>query len=113
MDRLHELAAKAAAFADLLDQNRPLFSDAVCKGSLRFPGVPQMSQLIRQAFTRAFARSKNRSKVTPESSGKQKRFDDRTNFNREFCGATKKPLETPSEFTRAGLYYLLGRITGI
>ena len=60
MDRLNELAAKAAAFADLLDQNRPLFSDAVCKGSLRFPGVPQ--KLIRQAFTRAFARSKNRSK---------------------------------------------------
>jgi hypothetical protein len=29
-------------------------------------------------------------KVTPQSSGKQKRFDDRTNFNREFCGATKK-----------------------
>jgi len=27
MDRLHELAAKAAAFADLLDHNRPLFSD--------------------------------------------------------------------------------------
>jgi hypothetical protein len=52
-------------------------------------------------------------KVTPQSSGKQKRFDDRTNFNREFCGATKKPLETPSEFTRAGLYCLLGRITGI
>ncbi len=68
MDRLHELAAKAAAFADLL---------------------------------------------TPQSCGKQKRFDDRTNFNREFCGATKKPLETPSEFTRAGLYCLLGRITGI
>jgi hypothetical protein len=39
-------------------------------------------------------------KVTPQSSGKQKRFGDRTNFNREFCGATKKPLETPSEFTR-------------
>ena len=53
-------------------------------------------------------------KVTPQSSGKQKRwFDDRTNFNREFCGATKKPLEAPSEFTRAGLYCLLGRITGI
>jgi hypothetical protein len=52
-------------------------------------------------------------KVTPQSSGKQKRFGDRTNFNREFCGATKKPPETPSEFTRAGLYCLLGRITGI
>jgi hypothetical protein len=52
-------------------------------------------------------------KVTPQSSGKQKRFGDRTNFNREFCGATKKPLETPSEFTRTGLYCLLGRITGI
>ena len=26
-------------------------------------------------------------KVMPQSSGKQKRFDDRTNFNREFCGA--------------------------
>jgi len=25
-------------------------------------------------------------KVTPQSSGQQKRFDDRTNFNREFCG---------------------------
>jgi len=45
-------------------------------------------------------------KVTPQSSGKQKRFGDRTNFNREFCGATKKPLETLSEFTRAGLYCL-------
>jgi hypothetical protein len=31
MDRLHELAAKAAAFADLLHQNRPLFSDAGAK----------------------------------------------------------------------------------
>jgi hypothetical protein len=36
MDRLHELAAKAAAFADLLDQNRPLFSDAVCEGSSKW-----------------------------------------------------------------------------
>jgi len=36
MDRLHELAAKAAAFADLLDQNRPLFSDAVSYRLLGF-----------------------------------------------------------------------------
>jgi hypothetical protein len=43
MDRLHELAAKAAAFADLLDQNRPLFSDAVCKGSLRFRGAANVA----------------------------------------------------------------------
>jgi hypothetical protein len=39
MDRLHELAAKAAAFADLLDQNRPLLSDAMCKG---FPDCAQL-----------------------------------------------------------------------
>jgi hypothetical protein len=52
-------------------------------------------------------------KVTPQSSGQQKRFDDRTNFNREFCGTTKKPLETSSELTRAGLYCLLGRNPGI
>jgi hypothetical protein len=38
-------------------------------------------------------------KVTPQSSGKQKRFDNRTNFNRDFCGATKKPLEPAQDCT--------------
>jgi hypothetical protein len=37
MDRLHELAAKADAFADLLDRIDRYFSDAVCEGSFRFP----------------------------------------------------------------------------